>query len=244
MKRFNRSRIIALILINLIPIAMIVFGIILFIKNMLINFSFLLTFLVLPCLFSFISFKLITSTIKNYWKIILNILLALAFLFAFFISLFIGSFEALDFYENELAHEEYSKYSVEDEIMPKLDSIIEPDKLEYYVYELHCAIFTSETNILVCEYNEQNYLKQKSLLDEQYTFGSDSTIELDEYSFRLLSYNGTYGNKLIYPKRVVMIATNDNTHEIAYISYHDVDLDSIPSMEDFIKNDCGWKHIR
>lgn len=253
MKRLNSSRIIALILINLIPIALIVFGIILFIKNMLINFSFLLSFLILPCLFSLISFILITSSIKNYWKIILNILLVLVLFFAFLTSLFFGTFEALDSYENDQAIVEYSKYSSTNEIMPKLDAIIEPDTLEYYIYELHCSIFTSQTDVLICKYDELDYSTQKSLLHGQYTFQStpmishihscEPYVEIDGYEFRFLSYEGAYDNILSYPKRVVMIATNDYTHEIIYMYYHDADLDCIESMEDFINNDCGWKHI-
>lgn len=41
-----------------------------------------------------------------------------------------------------------------------------------------------------------------------------------------------------------LIATNDATREIVYLFFFDDDLDYIEDLDEFIRNDCGWKHIR
>ena len=69
----------------------------------------------------------------------------------------------------------------------------------------------------------------------------ERTTDIDGYSFRMLS---TDEYDMNYPKDVALIATNDETKEIVYLSFHDQDIDYIDSMDKFILDDCGWKHIR
>ena len=70
-------------------------------------------------------------------------------------------------------------------------------------------------------------------------FDCDPTVELDGYFFRTLSIE-----EFNYPKRLMFVATNDETNEIVYLSFYDDDLDYIVSLGDFLSDDCGWKHIR
>ena len=48
----------------------------------------------------------------------------------------------------------------------------------------------------------------------------------------------------MYPKSMVLIGTNDETHEIVWSYYDDDDLDWIPDPQEFLLEDCGWKYIR
>ena len=50
--------------------------------------------------------------------------------------------------------------------------------------------------------------------------------------------------RLMYPKSMVLIGTNDETHEIVWSYYDDDDLDWIPDPQEFLLEDCGWKYIR
>lgn len=99
---------------------------------------------------------------------------------------------------------------------------------------------------MVCKYSEDEYLQKKSSLDEKYVFEIDDRTnkeqitEIDGYYFRMLSIAEYEMN---YPKEVVLIATNDKTREIVYISYLDWDIDTISSLDEFILNNCGWEHI-
>ena len=78
------------------------------------------------------------------------------------------------------------------------------------------------------------------MLDDR-TNHQELVTNVDGYSFRVLS-SGEY--EMDYPKEVVLIATNDETKEIAYLSYDDQDIDYIDSLDEFILDDCGWEHIR
>jgi len=92
-------------------------------------------------------------------------------------------------------------------------------------------------------------MSQKALLDTTYTFQNDPmsvdeytcepTAKINGYLFRALSIEEY---ELYYPKRVILIATNDEENEIVYMVFYDDDLDYIESLPDFINNECGWKH--
>lgn len=62
---------------------------------------------------------------------------------------------------------------------------------------------------------------------------------LDGFNFQMLS-NGEY--KLFYPKTMAFIGISEDNNEIAYVFYHDMDLDYIgSSFSDFLIEDCGWE---
>ena len=66
---------------------------------------------------------------------------------------------------------------------------------------------------------------------------------LDGYEFRFLEMDSdTY--RLSYPHYMILVGTNDETHEIVWSYYDDDDLDWIPDPERFLLEDCGWKFIR
>ncbi|MBQ8404520.1 MAG: hypothetical protein IJX55_08900, partial [Clostridia bacterium] len=115
------------------------------------------------------------------------------------------------------------------------------------------AIFTCNSYALISEYNEEEYEVQKALLNEKYIFQSEEmgafdtvcehTAVVDGYFFRTLSVEGEY-KYINYPKNMFLIGTNDQTKEIVYMYFNDIDLDYISSLEDFINDDCGFEHMR
>lgn len=115
-------------------------------------------------------------------------------------------------------------------------------------------IFTNEVDALICQYASAEYEIQKELLEETYTFQTapmmecgyfcNPTAKIGDYQFRALAIDGTYSNAIHYPKCMNFVALNDKTQEIVYLSAYDDDLDFIQSLEEFLKVNCGWNHIR
>lgn len=126
--------------------------------------------------------------------------------------------------------------------------------MDYYDYECTLSLFQSESDTLICRYGPEEYEKEKAALEERYVFQNKAmtaggytcqpSTTLDGYVFRALSFEGEYAGQNGYPYRMTFIATNDATHEIVYLSFCDDDLDYIEDLTEFIRNDCGWKHIR
>ena len=134
--------------------------------------------------------------------------------------------------------------------MPSLSEVGQATHMAYYDYfSQQMGIFTCDADHLICQYDTEEYIAQKARLDEKYAFqinvmsesgyDCEPAVELDGYHFRTLSIED-----FMYPKRLMFVATNDETKEIIYLSFYDDDLDYIISLEEFLLDDCGWKHIR
>jgi hypothetical protein len=186
-------------------------------------------------------------------------ILALVFTVAFIAAtVWIGRFESFHRYTGEDVDEEYSAAVCNFKIIPTLDEIGEPISTEYYDYSLYSLFdFTLETGFLICEYTEDEYFRQKVLKDEKYVFAKEPAeilgyacepdAEIDGYVFRGVDANIKYGECDClhhFPKSLVLIGTNDLTHEIVYMTYFNNDLDYIHSFSDHILNECGWKYMR
>ena len=109
------------------------------------------------------------------------------------------------------------------------------------------SVFESHAYTLICKFSDDTYTNEKSNLDYKYKYlnkdilgiygYSETEFELNGFSFRTIMG----GN---YPKDMLFIGCSDNTNEIAYIYFHDFDLDSLPSsITDFIKKETGWKNV-
>jgi hypothetical protein len=73
-------------------------------------------------------------------------------------------------------------------------------------------------------------------------FGNYEMLSI--YENDQIDHHYTQIEEFNYPKRLMFVATNDETNEIVYLSFYDDDLDYIVSLGDFLIDDCGWKHIR
>lgn len=248
-KRFDIYHILSLVFLSILPVMAIIKGIGLVKDGLLLTNSIIFTFFALPII-AVLLFVIILVKIKKTWaKVVMCIVVLIASLFCFVGFCGFQEYESIKCYENEELQEQYAENT--NAFMPALTEISKPEKLEYYHYEGSGAIFQWKSQSLICKYSDEEYLQQKASLEEKYVFQTEiikrdeyiceSTIEIDGYSFRMLSRTEY---EMDYPKDVVLIATNDATREIVYLSFYDQDLDYIDSLEGFILDNCGWEHIR
>ena len=249
-ERMTAGQIVALILLGLVPAAVICFGIFLLLGDVIFNLSFGLTYVLFPGAALVGNYLLVRRVQKRWLKWILcgAVLCGSVFL-TVELSLW-GSFEMISCYRGEKAAERYS----ESLPMPELTELGSPADLEYHDYFSQMGIFfTCDSDVLIASYPEGEYQRQKALLEERFVFqGSPiasngkkvpASVELEGYVFRFLDTEGAY-ERLYFPKRLMLIGTNDAQKEIVYLLFYDDDLDYISSVESFLCNDCGWEHIR
>lgn len=248
--RFTVPRLIAMIFASLLPLGELFLCVKLIAADTILSLIFILTFMLLPAVTLSLLALCIFGNRKPVGKIFLSILLLIVFLCLFhFLNVF-GKFEMLSHYEKDQIAEHYSQVKEDFPQMPSLSAVGQPIRMDYYDYfSQQMGIFTCDADHLICQYDAEGYIIQKTRLEEEYAFQVDvmsesghdcePAVELDGYHFRTLSIED-----FMYPKRLMFVATNDATKEIIYLSFYDDDLDYIVSLEDFLLDDCGWEHIR
>lgn len=236
----------------LLPMLTVVIGILSLVNHVVLSLSFAITFFLIPLIAVGLLAWYIFSGIKYGKKVALSIVILLLFLVSFFFSWICASITQVKHYEGTEAEQ---KCAAEMRLlrMPELSDIGNPTEVEYYYVDSRVAIFCSETNHLICRYTPEEYEIQKARLDEAYTFQTEAIMlydsscepmtEIDGYQFRMLSTEA-YKESLDYPKSVILIGYSDEAREIAYIAYYNFDLDYISSLDTFIVEECGWKHVR
>lgn len=228
------------------------------IEDIIFNLSSFLTFICFPLIMLTVLGLIIFSKKKKWLRFLLGLLTVVIGTALFFELFFFTHFEILHHHQNEeipslygQGETVYEKRTMQE--MPNLSEIGSPANKEYYHYfSSFGGFFTCDADILICRYHSDDYEKQKQTINETYMFQKDHIrlmdgkqtepiSEIDGYLFRLLSIEE---NGFLYPSQMVLIAQNDETKEIVYLSFYDDDLDHISSLEDFIGNDCRWKYIR
>ena len=133
--------------------------------------------------------------------------------------------------------------------MPPLDTLGDTIDVDFKLTQHTTLIYASTAYLLIASYDEKEYNTQKQAVLQKYvfeeepitdSFGKTFTVRfaVDGFDFGVLSmeeYDGWM------PKRFYCIGTSDREHKIAYLCFLDLDLDQIPSWEDFLRRDCGWK---
>lgn len=245
---FTKGRVIGFICCALLPLTAMVFGILLLVKDVLLNIGVAVVYFLIPLLVAGLLAWCIFSNSKIWKKYILSSAILVLFLITFFFSSLIVGWTQLKRYEGNEAVQQYSTSESESKLMPELSELGNPEKIEYYNLFSVFFIFTYETDGLICTYTQEEYAIQKARLDTTYNFQTEKTadnilpaVEIDGYQFRLLS-NNEYD--LCYPKEVHLVGYSDDANEIVYIEFYDVDLDYITSLEKFIADECGWKYMR
>ena len=239
----------------ILPVATILLAVLLLIAGAVPNVAFLFAHFALPAVVIILLKLTVFSKRKSLLKVIVCILLLASFVIAFFIITTVGKMELVSRYRNDELAESYAQLDTECSGMPTLDSVGDSDELQYiHYYSQQMIFFDVDVNALKCSYDASEYAHQKNLLNEKYIFQTKPvsaheytivpTVELDGYTFRILSFGGEYEKKYDYPKYMMLIATNDEKKEIIYLHYADADIDFIVDLSDFIRDDCGWRHIR
>lgn len=251
--KITKRRVFALVLSSLIPLAVFILGMIFAFANAIVNFSFSISFFILPVIALAILATLIFLNIKALPKTILVILLLIIFIFVHLFSFFLCKFETIKHYTNDSVQTHYQEDTTKSDLMPTLEEIGTSEEIEYYDYlSMFAVYFTCDSDVLICRYSKEDYLSQKSYITESFSFQKEPfsadgyicepSVQIDDYNFNFLSVND-YSDELIYPKRLVAIAYNDTTQEIVYLSFCDDDLDYTRDLKDFLLTDCGLKHI-
>ena len=175
-------------------------------------------------------------------------MILLVFPLILFIITIFSKLEFLSIYEGQQVQSAYqTEYAYRE--LHDLTRIGSPRQVHYYDYEsVYGLFFACETDTLVCKYSPEAYASQIALIEDTCQFQTEPTTahghtcpptaQIDCFLFRTMAVGDAY------PHIMIFIATNDQTHEIAYLSYWDQDLDYIDNLENFIRNDCGWKHIQ
>ena len=133
------------------------------------------------------------------------------------------------------------------------------ESTEYHTFAQSAVIFESRSWILLCRYDEEEYERAVVSMEERFRFRTeplgtgcydDDRVEMvdDPYAmigderFRVLDPGD--GDTSDFYKGCFLIMTNDTEHQIAYIAFSDDDLDMTVSLEELIKEYCGWKYLR
>ena len=238
----------------LFPVFAIAVGCFLLFADAVFNLSFAVTYVIVPMVSIALLALIIFEVKKALPKVILTVFVLIAFVVSFLFSSALGTFEMLTYKQNAEIGENYTEVCEAFVSMPTLEEVGNYTKVEHYDYFSSCfGIFTCDADTLIVHYDSTEYQEQKNLLDSKYVFQKvemtscgytcNPFAKINDYSFRVLDINEEYGLGLDYPKRLVFIATNDQDNSISYTAFYDDDLDYIESLEEFLLNDCGWKHI-
>ena len=246
---FTKGRLIGLICSSIIPMVAIGLGILMLTKNIILDLGIVITYFVLPLIVIALLGLCIFYKFETWKKVILSVVILVLFAMVFQFFCLIAGWTQVNSYEGEEAVQKYS--SLKNEMLPNLSKVGETIKIEYHNVSSFIFIFSYETDYLICEYDQEEYEAQKKQLDSTYVFQTETITDHDsncepmaqigDYQFRMLS---TQNYELYYPKQVVLIGYSDNAREIVYLEFYDIDLDYIPSLKDFIIDECGWKYIR
>ncbi len=134
---------------------------------------------------------------------------------------------------------------------PALDDLGKYNELAFKNLHRKSFIFQSHAYILCTKYDNENFAKQQNRIAETISFEETVTdygeqiqkrtpqFRLDTFDFKLISldaYNGSY------PKCMIFLGVSEETNEIAYVFFYDIDLDYIDgSLEEFFITECGWE---
>ena len=133
------------------------------------------------------------------------------------------------------------------EEMPEVDELGAYTDIAFYDYYSQMAVFfTCDADTLIVTYDQADYQAEKDALAQRdtietadaYWLRCERTCTLEGFDFAMLHLESQY-----YPKEMLLVGTNDETGQIAYVCFYDDDLDYIDSLTEFLLIDCGWEHI-
>ena len=238
----------------LLPTIWLLLGLLMVLGGSVFTLSFILAHLLLPAVALLLLWRTIRSNKHAAWKWVLSIVILCLSILLDIMLMGVGHFsiydhakgqDALDLYEKDIGHYE---------LMPEATDLGNPEQIEYhYFFNQIATFFDSDCYTLICTYSPDDYATMTAELEDRYTFHTEPLdagetdlpplYTLDGYEFRFLDMaSDTY--HLMYPKTMILIGTNEETHEIVWSCYDDDDLDYIPDPEEFLLEDCGGKFIR
>ncbi|MBR0081749.1 MAG: hypothetical protein IJP98_03290 [Clostridia bacterium] len=135
-----------------------------------------------------------------------------------------------------------------------------PNSVVLHEYREYLIIFETKADTLLCQYDAAAYEAAKTALESRYHFRTkpletgytenpekqyiDPYTDIGNDHFRFLRPNDEDQQSWGFYKRSLIVVTNDETHEIGYILFDDIDLDVAEDLSAFLMKDCGWEYIR
>ncbi len=113
-------------------------------------------------------------------------------------------------------------------------------------YKYHSmAIFQEEAYTTFLKYDEKNFEKEKSNIENSFEFYEEPawegegnpTFSYDGFDFR------TQVNEEWYPKEIYLVGIKEETREIVHVSFEDYDLDTVTDFGEFLDFYCGWRYV-
>lgn len=248
----KKGKIAAYIAACLLPAAAMLLGLWWLCNDYIVTLSFALAFFVFPALAIAFCVLLIRARFHPALRAVLCVvILVLAAILSFGLMV-VGHFSTLTTMKGEEALEAYGAVAADAAELPAASELGEPESVEFYhFFDIFAIYFDSDCDILICTYDEEEYARQKEMLDticdfrqepaEACGYTVEPVVTVDGYEFRMLEFSERFDP---YPKKMVYVAACDETGEIVCLYYTDGDLDYVDDMEDHIRNSFGWKYIR
>ena len=252
--KFTKGQWISFLCCCLLPLAEMAYGVIWLTEHVQFTFWFFLTFVIVPCvvvgLFAWVMF----SRRHIGTKVLLSILIVVPSVLLFAcLSIGLPYYQVVPYREENLQHR-YSFVKKYSPMMPYLEELGEPEQIELYISSSLEIFYTGTAEHLVCRYESQEYENRKEWVETKYAFQT-SEIYIDDdpyeystvvgdYTFRILDTEKYRSHYFDYPTQFILIGTSDEAREIVFMAFEDLDLDHIPSLGEFILDDCCWKYIR
>ena len=157
-------------------------------------------------------------------------------------------------YFGDEALEQYEEAKTEVSYLLSPENLGEPNEIEYFLYdEMNMIFFQPRADYLICQYNVEEYLQQKALIEEFFEFQNSPaeynkldciSILIDGYLFRAVTLPDDIAEDHL-DEEMAFIAFNDETREIVYLTIKDVDQrDADHSPKEVLTKDFGWKYVR
>lgn len=126
--------------------------------------------------------------------------------------------------------------------MPNLDELGDYDDIDVRYKNTWKIIFNAKSIALYVTYDDSEYEIRKTALFEQYTLLVEPVVRGDSYlmpevvtvvnGYYIYVVDNTEGyEEYIFPKKFGMIGFNDDTNELVYLFFYDIDLDLISLVE-------------
>ncbi len=200
-----------------------------------------------------------TAGAKIWRSIVWTILLSVLCFFGFFFFFILGEHHR-SIKTNAQSKFEATVETILPEVLPVPMELGSPESVVLHKHVIRFIVFQTYSYTLLCRYDPAGYEAEKAALDARYDFrtepldtgrgnGSENVlieprVSIGNDEFRFLYPKDGDSQYTEFYKESFLIVTNDETREIGYILFIDLDLDYMEDLTEFVTDYCGWNYIR
>ncbi len=257
-RRFSVSNWILFIATSIIPICLCVLGVRKIILNKVFSSLTMIFFFLLPILFVIAIFFVVRKEIKFTKKILLWFILSIIYVLISFVSLLFTDDIKKASYFDEHALNYCNETLLYYPVFSAVTDLGNYKSIECHDISYLTIISETNTNVLICQYDADEYENLKNYLEKFLILETDMIllgdyekrresfpeVYIDDYYFRLLECDYEVYSNGVYPNSLAFFVTNDITCEIAIVTSYDTELDYIEDLEEYILNGCCWRFVR